>query len=234
MFHRSTSSRNLGNVITRARRTPLLQDSGYGLHHWVAAVSETQRTFWAAEPCWKWRSIEGCDKMWQWSPLSSIQAVFFKLRRSQKYRQLILSQDFRCLDSNGWINALTYGWQSFKLGPQVGCVWYPEKIEKTLATEISEMKDPAKISTENMIALAICSYDQLCHAMSLNDTSFILIQFPCIVNSATSRTRATRATRATVCNASSWRTFCQDAFGVLPGLDVSLLENSEAVGFEVS
>ena len=27
---------------------------------------------------------------------------------------------------------------------------------------------------------------------------------------------------------------CQDAFGVLPGLDVSLLENSEAVGFEVS
>lgn len=62
------------------------KDSGYGLHHWVAAV---------------------------------------------------------CLDSNGWINALTYGWQSFKLGPQ-------------------------------------------------------------------------------------------DAFGVLPGLDVSLLENSEAVGFEVS
>ncbi|CAK9104057.1 unnamed protein product [Durusdinium trenchii] len=48
-----------------------------------------------------------------------------------------------CLDSNGWINALTYGYQSFKLGPQ-------------------------------------------------------------------------------------------DAFGVLPGLDVSLLENSEAVGFEVS
>jgi hypothetical protein len=123
----------------------------------------------------------------------------FKLRRSQKYRQLILSQDFRCLDSNGWINALTYGWQSFKLGPQVGCVWYPEKIEKTLATEISEMKDPAKISAENMIdALAICSYDQLCHLMTPHSSSFSFL-----VNSATSRTRATRATRATVCNASS-------------------------------
>ena len=49
----------------------------------------------------------------------------------------------RCLDSNGWINALTYGWQSLRCAPQ-------------------------------------------------------------------------------------------DAFGVLPGLDVSLLENSEAIGFEVS
>ncbi|CAJ1343352.1 unnamed protein product [Effrenium voratum] len=47
-----------------------------------------------------------------------------------------------CLDSNGWINALTYGWQSFEVGPQ-------------------------------------------------------------------------------------------EAFGVLPGLDVSLLKNSEAIGFEV-
>ena len=26
----------------------------------------------------------------------------------------------RCLDSNGWINALTYGWQSLRFGPQAG------------------------------------------------------------------------------------------------------------------
>ena len=87
--------------------------------------------------------MKAMTKMWQWSP-SSIQAVF----SSSEDLNTVDLVDFRCLDSNGWINALTYGWQSFKLGPQVGCVWAPEKIEKKLGTE---MKDPAKISTENMI-----------------------------------------------------------------------------------
>lgn len=61
----------------------------------------------------------------QWNLLSCLPAIHWR----------------RCLDSNGWINALTYGWQSFKLGPQVRwwlMGWWLGCAVVDLATELGD------------------------------------------------------------------------------------------------